>query len=552
MEIDLARARSFLSRWPAPGRWAQWLRAHADLAAFATVVVVSSVQLIEAGNRVLNDDEALNFDLVNVGRVAESYRRARSYPNPPLFYVLLHFWIDIGRFEFFLRLLPAAFWAAFLWLSYRWAGRVFGKAIGFLTLAITAFSPTSLFLSTELRAYTLLLMLSAAALVEIESAAETSSLARMTGFFACLSLAALTHYAAVFVVAALAVYAGVRLRAARTARRVVLAWACFQVGLVLLYLLLYFTEMKSLRGSDMERHGMEALRSGYFHRGEESALFFIGRQTRAMFSFFYGSAAGVAALCLAVAGVLILAARRQQAVLLPVLPYLFGALAGVLGLYPFSETRHSVYFLLFIPAAIGVALASLAAWRRWAICLASVILVPLYWPTIPWPAASRSVAAMERAMDQLRRTIPSGSLLFTDHRSKVLLSYYLDRDKRSTERFGPLRFWEEDVGPYCVVATPLWTPDAKRFGEEAERFLRVYRPPAGQPFWAVRLGAEFQPISALGHFPGSVFPVPQAGSVYIAEVWPREESETVIPPPGGLRSFPASWRETRQQPEPAR
>ncbi len=463
--------------------------------------------------------------IVNVRGVAESYGRARSYPNPPLFYVLLHFWIDIGRSELFLRLLPLAFWAAFLWLTYRWAGRLFGRAIGFVTLAILAFSPISLFLSTELRAYTLLLMLSAAALQEFESAAATGSLARLATFAACLYAAALTHYSAVFIVGALFVYAIVRLGAAGTPRRTQLGWAGVQAGMLALYLFLYLSQVRSALRSEMRRQGMDYLRTAFFHRHEEGALSFVARQTVLIFRGFFGSAAGMAALGLAVAGVLVLAARRHPSAILLALPYLLGVVAGMLGLYPFTEFRHSVYLLPFFAAAIGVALAALAAWR-WAIWLVAVLLVPLYWPTIPWPAASQGVAAMDDAMKQLRGTIPSGSLLFTDHRSKVLLSYYLGRDKVSTERFGPLRFWDEDVGPYCVVASPLWTPDAKRFGEEAERFRRVYRPPAGRPFWAVRLGTEFEPVSALRHFPGSVFPVPRAGNVCIAEVWPREGSET--------------------------
>jgi hypothetical protein len=534
VKIDLAMARSFLSRWQAPNRWALWLRTHADLAAFATIFVVSAVQLIAAGNRVLSDDEALNFDLVNVRGIAESYGRARSYPNPPLFYVLLHSWIDIGRSELFLRLLPLTFWAAFLWLSYRWAGRLFGKAIGALTLAILAFSPISLFLSTDLRAYTLLLMLSAAALGEFERVVATGSLAKMATFAACLSAAVLTHYSAVFIVGALFVYAIVRFAATGAPRRTQLSWAGVQAGILGLYLSLYLSQVRSALRSEARRQGMDYFRTAFFHRDEEGALSFVAHQAVLIFREFFGSAAGVAALCLAVAGVLVLAARRHPSSTLLALPCLFGAAAGVLGLYPFTETRHSVYLLPFFAAAIAVALAALAARRRWAIWLAAVILVPLYWPTIPWPAASRGVAAMDDAMKQLRGTIPSGSLLFTDHRSKVLLSYYLDRDKVSTERFGPLRFWEEEVGPYCVVASPLWTPAAKGFGEEAERFLRVYRPPAGRPFWAVRVGTEFEPISALRDFPGSVFPVSRAGSVCMAEVWPRADSETAIASPGGL------------------
>jgi Dolichyl-phosphate-mannose-protein mannosyltransferase len=527
-EIDLAMARSFLSRWPAPGRWAQWVRLHADLAALTVVTVGFVTGIVLTRDRYLSPDEALHVEMVNLPGLAEVYENSRGNAHPPLFFLILHSWLRLGRSELFLRLLPAIFVAGFLWFAYRWAGRLFGRTAGILTLLVLAFSPALLPLSAEVRGYSLLLLLSASALAAFEKAVEARSPVWMAVFSLLLFLAILTHYGALFVTLSLFVYALARFWSSRLSGRVVATWAVFQVCAAALYLFLYFTQVASLRGGALERQAMTGwLGTSYFHRGQESLILFIVRQTAAVFRYFFGSSIAAAiAFLLAAGGVVHLGLRRHPSILLIVLPFLSGAAAGVLGLYPFGGTRHSSYLLPFSAAAIAVAVSTFSARRPWSLLLPCAALVPLLWGTADWSAPRQSLLPLKGAMDQLRKVVPAGSLIFTDYRTGAVISYYLGRPESNIQRSGLDHFRESEAGSYCVVRSPLWTPDPKGFGDEVERLIRVYGLPPGQRFWVIRSGLEFDMTRELSRrFPGCVFPVlPRLGGMSIAEIWPCETS----------------------------
>lgn len=389
-----------------------------------------------------------------------------------------------------------------------------------------------------MRGYTLLLMLSASALAAFEKAVEARSPAWMAVFSLLLYLAILTHYGALFVTLSLFVYALARFRSSRLSGRVVGTWAVFQVGASVLYLFLYFTQVASLRGGELERQAVTGwLDTSYFHRGQESLILFVLRQTASVFRYFFGSPVAAAiAFLLAAAGVVHLALKRHPSVLLIVLPFLSSAAAGVLGLYPFGGTRHSSYLLPFTAAAIAVAVSTFSLRRPWSLLLLCAALVPLLlptaaaavfrvtarWGTEDWSAPRQSLLPMKVAMDRLRKVVPAGSLIFTDYRTGAVISYYLGRDESNIQRSGLDSFREAEAGSYCIVHSPLWTPDPKGFGDEVERLIRVYRLPPGQRFWVIRSGLEFDlPRELSRRFPGCVFPVlPRLGDMSIAEVWP--------------------------------
>ncbi len=523
-EIDFSALRALLVRWSGARRIQRWLHLHGELAAWTVVAVGFVFQVVATRDRSLSPDEALQVAMVNLPGLAGVYRNSQWNAHPPLFFLILHFWLRLGRSEFFLRLLPAIFGAAFLWFSRRWAGRLFGRTAGILTLLVIALAPVLLPLSAEVRGYSLLLLLSVAALAEFENAVEARSPARMVVFSLLLYLAILTHYGALFIAMSLFVYALARFWSRRLNGRVLGIWAGFQVGAAALYLFLYVAQVSRLRGGPLEHQAMTGwLDTSYFHRNQETAVFFVVRQTAAIFRYFFGSPiAAAAGFSLAAAGVVHLALKRRTSVLLVVLPFLFGAAAGLIGLYPFGGTRHSAYLLPFAAAAIGVAVSAFSAWRRWLVLLLFVALVTLFRGTPVWSAPPQSLSTMNVAMDQLRRVVPAGSLLFTDFRTGAVLSYYLAPHELNTEIPGLDHFWERDAGSYCLVRSPLWTPDPKSFGDEVERLIRVYRPPPGQRFWVIRSGWEYDVASALSRrFPGSVFPVlPRLRAMSIAEVWP--------------------------------
>ncbi len=484
----------------------RWLSLIANLTVLALIVAAVIAQLSAARDTALNADEALHFELVNYPSLAAALRRVVTNAHPPLFFLVLYFWIRLGRSELFLRLLPIVFGGGFLWFLYRWVSRLFGQASGLIAFFVVFFSPAWLPLSSELRDYSLSLLLIVASLYAFESALEASSPRRMVLFAVVLSLAILTHYGVLFVVASLFVYAALRLYQRRSPRGVALAWAGSQGIAALLYLVLYFTQVRKLRGGNLESRAMNSwLSTGYFQTTEHNPLAFVGRQIEEIFAYLLGPRPiAIVGLVLAAGGVFLLVARRRGSAVLLALPWVLGALAGLLRLYPFSSTRHSIYLLPFASAAIGVTLSTLIAGKLPLAYLATLTLFPFYRPGPLLPEAPRNLSRINVAIGEIRKRVPEGSLVFSDYNTYLLLRYYLGRDSFSAEEPGSGGFSERDSGGYCVVGDPNWSLNSKTFAEQFAKFISLYRLPPGQHLWVMCWGFEFDVVGVLSRkFPNS-------------------------------------------------
>ena len=104
---------------------------------------------------------------------------------------------------------------------------------------------------------------------------------------------------------------------------------------------------------------------------------FLARQTLSVFEFLFSArAAAVAALALAAGGLVLLVRRRRPVSALVALVFGLSAAAGLLGLYPYGGTRHSVHLAPFAAAAVGAALAELSGNRLWGFGLLAAVLAP--------------------------------------------------------------------------------------------------------------------------------------------------------------------------------
>src|SRR4029077_8422654 len=158
---------------PATGE--SWLRRHSELFALAIAAMGFGLRILSAQGRSLSGDEAVHYLLVNLPRALDVYKASLDNAHPPLFFLLLHFWIRLGSSELFLRLLPATLGGAFLWVAYRWALILLGRSAALMTLVLLSFSPALISLSAEVRDYSLLLLLMTAALLLLERALEERS-----------------------------------------------------------------------------------------------------------------------------------------------------------------------------------------------------------------------------------------------------------------------------------------------------------------------------------------------------------------------------------------
>jgi uncharacterized membrane protein len=360
---------------PAARSHGRWLRA--DQAALLLVALGLAARLFVARRSFVVFDEALHLRLASPESLLEVYRGSLTNTHPPLFLILLHFWHRLAGAGWQLCLLPVAFGTAFLWAAYRWARSLFGTAASLATLALLAFLPQLVLLSAELRGYSLALCLVACALAAAERGFAGKSPGWVALSAASMALALCTHYLALRSAVALLAYGGVRLLASRPPARLLSVWAASQAVVAAVFLFLYRSHVSGLRGSGIERHAQsEWLHSDYLQR-EDGALQFVFQQTAALFRFLFSSPTfAVVAGTLVLAGIALLAVGRRPAAILLALPFGLAAAGGLLRLYPYGGTRHSIDLALFACAAIGVSLARLAGDRLWVPLLLAAALAP--------------------------------------------------------------------------------------------------------------------------------------------------------------------------------
>ena len=355
----------------------RWLAAHTTAFALAIVLLGLLARLRAADAPFLQPDEVLHLRIASADSVSALYRESLTNAHPPLFYLLLRPWTALVRSDWALRLLPVAFGTAFLWFAWLWASGALGAACGLIALACLAFFPSIVVVCSELRAYSLLLLLLAACLWALDRAFAEGSRQRL---WLCAGLGALaltTHYSAIPILAAAGIYAAARLWSERQPKAFVMAWAASQAALAAVAVLLVATHVSHLRGGPLEREVQETWLKESFYRGEDGALRFLAGRTLSLFQYFFSTRPGAAiALAVFAGSVLWLAARRRGEAILLTLPIVLLAAGGLLAVYPYGGTRHDVGLALFVYAGTGLGLSRLTRDRLWAaLAIAGALVV---------------------------------------------------------------------------------------------------------------------------------------------------------------------------------
>lgn len=118
--------------------------------------------------------------------------------DPPLFYLLLHFWSFLGKSEFILRLLPLSFGVLSIIAVYKVGQLLFNKRVGLISAFILALSPLSIYYSQELRPYSLVTFLTLMSIYNLVKSLENNRLLSWIGFIIFTVLCIYTHYVTVF------------------------------------------------------------------------------------------------------------------------------------------------------------------------------------------------------------------------------------------------------------------------------------------------------------------------------------------------------------------
>ena len=119
-------------------------------------IVAFAIRLINLGKLNLWFDEGVSAETIQKGLsfiVKDSFT---AEPNPPLYNILMYFWVQIfGDSEFFLRFPSAIFGALSISLVYLIGKKYVSKEVGLLSAILIIGNPFYLYYSQEARAYSL-------------------------------------------------------------------------------------------------------------------------------------------------------------------------------------------------------------------------------------------------------------------------------------------------------------------------------------------------------------------------------------------------------------
>ncbi len=437
-----------------PRRVEAWLRYHVDWVAALVVIVALGFRLEAASKTYFELDEAFHSLLALVD-FHKFWRASLGPSHPPLLIFLLHFVRKFNSSEVALRLIPVLAGALFPWFVYRWLRLVSGKAGALFALVLLAAAPKLFFLGIVVRAYTLALLFSAAALYFLERAIRSGSARWMWFFGGSLYLAFLSEYSTAIFAAAIGVYFLLRVRAPTLTRGQLWIWAGTQVVCLSTYVFLYLVRVWHIRASFTAGESYSAYLRRYFPSPGETVWGFFSRTTFDVFRYLFDSkmwaAVGLVLFLTGLVTLAVVAWRRRSLpvfALLPllILPFLLNCLASFLHFYPSGYARQTIYLALFIAAGVGIGVEQIVRHRIWIVLLAIPFFVhgmydrspvtPLSWNPVP----RREL--MPEALEYLRENVPPGSYILTEGFSSKLLQFYLLKDqwKARYEDCGQIEF----------------------------------------------------------------------------------------------------------------
>lgn len=120
------------------------------------------MRIYDLGTESIWLDEAFSIDFsayYSVGSIIEE--SASTQTHPPLYFILLHFWINLfGTSEVATRSLSAIFGIISILLIYQVGSTLFNRKVGLISGFLSAISSYHIYYSQEARSYTFLLLLS--------------------------------------------------------------------------------------------------------------------------------------------------------------------------------------------------------------------------------------------------------------------------------------------------------------------------------------------------------------------------------------------------------
>ncbi len=171
------------------------------LAVLAASVIVAAIVLRfwTRSNLWLDEAQTVNISRLAVGQIPHALRQDGA---PPLFYVLLHYWMAaFGTGDLAVRSLSGLFGVATLPLVWLGGRRLGGARVGWAALMIVATSPFAVYYATEARMYALVTFLTAVGLLALLSVLAKPRPVAVIGLGVVTGLLLYSHYWSFYLVA---------------------------------------------------------------------------------------------------------------------------------------------------------------------------------------------------------------------------------------------------------------------------------------------------------------------------------------------------------------
>jgi 4-amino-4-deoxy-L-arabinose transferase-like glycosyltransferase len=474
-----------------PGRIEAWIAQNSGLLALAIIAAAFAIRVYYASSCYLNPDEAEHFAAARPSTWLGAYHASLPLWHPPLFILVLHAVLYIGRSELVLRLPSLIAGTAALWFAFAWMRGFLGEVPALFGLVFMAISSAAISASTEARQYGLLLFFICAALYATERAFAEKSLwwAIVQGFM--LVGALLTHYTALIVLACVGLYSLVRAVVDSVPRRILSTFVAIQFALAGVLAWLYFTQIRpKIRVSSA---ASTYLGSMYYHAGHQTLLGFAWHGFAGTFSYLSGGRRlGPALLFVFIPGLAaLLAGRTKRTWLSPaflVSPFIAGFAAAVVQVFPFTGSRHETYLLPFLFAGLAAALLWLRSRHVVVVLIGFAIIAPPLWLLRAAPdndPRRMPKRDMQAALAFMHSSIPKGSPLFVDFSSRDVLFYYLGRNDKDLDTFRAIPPNQERVGDYDLVIPGLHSMnfEAREVLAQVAASAGTLNIPAKNPLW---------------------------------------------------------------------
>ena len=194
---------STLDAGPVEPLTGRWLRA----AQVGLVAVVAVGMVLRFWTRsALWLDEALTVDIARLP-IHELPSYLKRDGAPPLYYVLLHFWMGIfGTSDAAVRALSGVISVATIPVAWVAGRRLGGRAVAWTVVVLAASAPFAVYYATEARMYSLVMFLTACGMVAVGRALERPRPGNLVALAVVVAALLYTQYWAVYLVGALALW----------------------------------------------------------------------------------------------------------------------------------------------------------------------------------------------------------------------------------------------------------------------------------------------------------------------------------------------------------